>query len=207
MPIPRNAISDKPKMSKHQDRDRSQKIDNMNCVGKRTGVSKSEPRRQGNTGLPTDVVLLILLLAAYALNFLGLHVWGGAIAFCTLVYYMICLNRERRPFLYHYPYRYNGKSNSVAIIAGAGLLLGGFLSRNSPVFAFIAATSLGVMLYYVACVNLYTRTAMGRYGSSIRRAERPVLFWFLTIVVGLLGLLYVLSPFWACALMDMKGIK
>jgi hypothetical protein len=167
---------------------------------KRADVPKCKPA--DNTGIPTDATLIFFLLIAYVLIPLGWSAIGGIIAFGSLVYYMICLGREKRPFLLHYPYYHSSYRN--VIFLGLGLLfLGGIhLSRAipSPIIPIIALTCLGAMFYYSACVNLYTRIATGRYGSQIRRSDRPALYWFATAILGLCGLLLILLPFFVYTL-------
>jgi hypothetical protein len=195
---------------KFQNRIFDQILDDISSGDERVGINESQtempkksplPLDLKNTALPTDVLLLIVLLVAYALAFLGWPVFGGVIALCSLICYMVCLARAKRPSLYYYPDIKH--RNFVFVGFLIGLFWGAFLSRYARVFGFIAAISFGAMFYFFACTFLYSRTARIKGTLSdclIQRDKHPLLFWIVTGIFSLLGILLILSPFWAYAL-------
>lgn len=166
------------------------------------------PINQKNTGIPTDIICLFALFSAYILAFLGWPVFGGVIAFCSLICHMVCLGRAKRPFLIYYPYIEHRAF--VGISAVIGLFLGMLLSRYSRTLGFIAPICFGAMFYYFACAFIYSRIARIKWLASdclIRKDGHPILFWIITGVFSLLGVLLILSPFWAYALKDLQKTR
>jgi hypothetical protein len=153
---------------------------------------KKEQGNIKNTGLPKDVVLLFSLIIAFSLCFYGWRVLGGIIAFTTLVWYLICLGRAKRPFLLYCP---NFK-HWYFILAAAfiAMILGIRVSRYIP------AIALGAMTYHYGCICIYERTVRISVGSlfsynTIPKNTRPILFWIFTVLISLLGFFLLMLPF------------